>query len=372
MGHVPVPWFIGGDAITPDKVARLVSYVASGGREGVLNPLDCRVMALQTPGQGVRITTGAYNVLNRTAPNESYTGMIDVEEQVGTTPTGTGAGRSDLVVFIVKDSNNPQEGWDEPADPANGPYIETEIITGVPANTTKWSQLGLLGSAIAVARIDFPPSTGTVTQGMIKDLRSQQGAQDNGGGDSGGDNNGTDPIGGAPTPQSASFVDVKPCTSNSVLAPPNVGTGTRYSSWIKWPAEAGWTIPFPAWATHASIFFSINPAINANTWGELRVNINNGQLITQAIQFDVNFPLEAASGGGKQPIQCTNSGGMRFDYTVGDTIGIPASLRGKNVPLKIEGRTIDDFVYTARGNSAAVRGCVLYLHVAFKQGASLS
>lgn len=353
MGHVPVPWFVGGDAITPDKIARLVSYVAAGGREGVLNALDCRVLALQTPGPAIRVTPGAYTINNRTAPNENYSGMVESDDVVGTTATGSSGGRSDLVVIIVKDPNNTQEGWDEPADPANGPYISTEIITGVPAGTTTWAQLGRLGSAIALARIDIPANTATITQAMIKNLRSTTDGQANGGGTSGTVT--PDPVAGSPTPQSAAFIDSVNCTSDSTL---NAPAANQTGPWTFWPSEGSWNVSVPSWATEVAIYVIINPRISNSVFGRWRLMFNNRP--SQDSLFDVNFP---------GAVQANNP--LRTLYVLGGKLTIPAAERGKVVPVKTQAYTLNSGGGTP-GNSKADAGTVLYCSLAFRQGASLS
>lgn len=86
--------------------------------------------------------------------------------------TGSAGGRSDLIVAQVEDPNMAGEPWQTPTNPAVGPYIFTRVIPNVPAGTTSLRPLGYSGrSAIVLARVDLPASTGTVTASMITDLR---------------------------------------------------------------------------------------------------------------------------------------------------------------------------------------------------------
>lgn len=320
MGHVSVPWFIGGTAaVQSDKVARLLGHLAAGGREGVLNPLDCRVLALQTPGAGVRVTPGAYAIKLATRTYESYVGMIDEEDVVSTTATTSSGGRSDLVVFVVKNPTDSGEQWDIPADPANGPYVETEVITGVPAGTTSWKQLGLLGTAFAVARIDFPPSTATVTQTMLTDLRP--GATNA--------TPGTDPLATPPAAASQTIYRAYQSVGTSDLIPSN--TTAR-----EWPTGATFNIPVPSWATSFAYDIDVKSArlLNGNVVGNTWLKVGTYGYTTPTV-FDLNYTgsqsTEQVSGGGSYALPTASRGTtVPFSFVAAMNASQPGTLRFTN------------------------------------------
>ena len=166
-----VPWFIGSNgALHSPEVARSLAYAATGGGEGVVSPLDMRVVALGVPGASVGILPGGAVMLNR-SPGASYQSYVDrvlATEFLAIGATG-GVARHDLIVRRVQDPDYP--GWNVPADPVNGPYATYAVITGVSANCTTAKELNLNYPAIALARIDIPPLTGAIQQGHIVDLR---------------------------------------------------------------------------------------------------------------------------------------------------------------------------------------------------------
>ena len=175
MSWDPVPWFVGGGAQHSPEVARLLAYAATSGSEGIVVPTDLRVAPLDVPGTAVRVLAGAAFILNRAAGGgqQTYVARLPEPDQVAIAATGSGGRRSDLIVAMVEDPFMPGEPWQEPEDPTQGPYMFSRVIANVPAGTKRLQDVpGYAGaSAITLARIDLPPSTGTVTAGMITDLR---------------------------------------------------------------------------------------------------------------------------------------------------------------------------------------------------------
>jgi len=216
-----VPWFTGGPAHHSANVSRLLSHVAFGGQEGIVGARDLEVRALATPGGGVRVFPGACSVRNRAAnaKYEAYACRLPMADEVTITPTTSSGGRSDLIVVRVENSNIDSEPWDPPEDPRLGPYVFTRVIPNVGASVTTVEQLNLGYSALALARVDLPPSTTTVTQAMVKDLRKMTNVL-----------RGVPEVGAVETPAT---VQKQP-----------VGT------WGNWPGTFGPQIEIPAWATH--------------------------------------------------------------------------------------------------------------------------
>lgn len=171
MAVDPVPWFIQAPAEHSAEVARTLAYQAIGGKEGLARAGDLFVQALSVPGPAVQVLPGAAGILNRGSGGggQAYVGRVGSAVTVPIAATGSGAGRSDLIVFRVQD---PQYGGDVPASPEAGPYIFLDVISGVPAGTTRLQSVPSheADTAITLARVDLPASTGTVTAGMITNV----------------------------------------------------------------------------------------------------------------------------------------------------------------------------------------------------------
>lgn len=302
-----VPWAIGGgQAEHSANIARNVAFAAFGGREGIVGAADLEVRELAVAGSSVRVFPGTVAVKNRATGvrDEMYVGRLPTQDVVPVAPTSTAA-RSDLVAVVVKDPYLAGSPWNVPALPNLGPYIETVIISDVPSTTTDLASLGLGYSGVALARIDLPTNTGTITQNMIVDLRdlSQQ----------------------------------QMMRSLNITAPAAQQTLTQ-TSYVNWPSEANVLIDVPAWATHAKVFATLTgvAAGQAGTnggagWaanGDLRVRIGSGGNIAygQATRYN----LEVASGVARSTV-----------IAGAPLLAIPAALQGqKQVQLRIEGRKI--------------------------------
>jgi len=163
MALDPVPWAIGGDAEHGPDVARMLAYLATGGKQGVVAPTDLKVLPLDVPGSGVKVLAGGASVLNRTASQQAYTvrnANTDIDSvKIGA--TGSGAGRSDLIICRV-DNPNVDGNAPAPDDPVKGPYVKFDVIPGVPAGTRRLSSLSQYAglSAIELARVDLPSPPG--------------------------------------------------------------------------------------------------------------------------------------------------------------------------------------------------------------------
>lgn len=344
------PWAIE-DGQTSADVGRLVAWHAVDGLTGVGSPTDLRVRALDVPGGQVRAMPGTCTVPVKALGKsyQVYVGSNPTEDLVSIPATGSGGGRSDLIVARVE---NPITGepWQAPADPIAGQYIFTRRYPSVPSNTTHVAQVDPSASAITLARIDMPPSTGTVTDGMIVDLRKT--AQQE-----------------APLPEEATFTNTMVFTTSDALPPPSNSAGHQTSAWVNWPALATWTVKVPSRATSMQLFYQVNPAISANTWGELRFLVNG--VGTAAIPFDENFPK--VSEGGSNVVFSSNAGGMRTVYLAGAVRAVPAAERGTTITVRVQARTFSNQnAYLARGSSSVTSGSVGRLEIAFTQGASSS
>jgi hypothetical protein len=131
----------------------------TGGAEGVVDIGDLAVRPLDVPGPGFIVGDGACGIRGRsTAWDGTYYGLNIGDTVVdNVTGTGSGGGRADMVVARV----------------STGAVVDTHIIQGVPATARTVAETPEPNlSAIPLARIDWPASTGTITAGMITDLRT--------------------------------------------------------------------------------------------------------------------------------------------------------------------------------------------------------
>jgi hypothetical protein len=174
----PVPWAVGGGAEMSTDVLRTLAHAAT--HEGVIDAGDLKILPLEVPGGSVRWSPGSAVIDNRSpgGGGQKYVARNPVgstEIVTPINPTGSGGGRSDLIVVRVEDPQYPP--WDPYTDPEQikfGPYVFPRVIENVGAGVTHASQLPApynTQSMLAVARVDLPASTATVEAGHIVDLR---------------------------------------------------------------------------------------------------------------------------------------------------------------------------------------------------------
>jgi hypothetical protein len=296
MALDPVPFVIGGDAEHTPSVYRQQVYASTGGRQGVGGPGELKVTQLDVPGGGVKVAAGTATVLNRVSPFESYSlrnPVADVD-QVKFAATGSGGGRSDLVVARV-DNPYVDGNAQAPADPVHGPYTRFAVIPGVPAGTTRLADLPQYAgvSAVELARVDIPASTGTVTSSMIVDLRNLT----------------------APRTETVR-VSATPTDYYVTMA-----TG----QWKPFPENPITGLRVPSWATHAVIRMeTAMKYLEGNAYGNFRGFIGPAGAQATANLFSTQG-IDVSTGGGqyRQPFIAPSNG----------YFPIPASMRGTTVQL---------------------------------------
>ena len=164
-----VPYLVGGGFEHSAEVMRAALAAATSGAEGVLGAADFRVTPTAVPGTSVAVSPG--NALLRNSyvggGAQSYAVRAPSQTELPIQATGSAGARTDLVVARIDDPTYQGGAF----DPATFEAAKFEVIRGVPANTVSVAGLGLSYPAIALARVTLPASTGTVTAGMITDLR---------------------------------------------------------------------------------------------------------------------------------------------------------------------------------------------------------
>lgn len=290
MAFDPTPWFIGGGAQHSVDVARLLAFASTGGAEGIVSPGDLKVRALDTPGSSVIIGPGAALILNRSAgaDGQTYVMRAPTDTTVEVAPTGP-SGRSDLLVVRVED---PQYApWQPPADPVTAQYVVPFVVQGVPGDTVDAAALNLGYSAVAVARLDIPANTGTITPGMVKDVRRL----------------------------------ARPRNQRVQLTGNPASATLTSGSYIGFPDYRP-TVQVPPWATHALVMGHITSlgVVGGDTLGAFR------------LQFGV--PGGATELGSDQPFNYDGSGGdQRTSELVVAQVDVRA-MRGRNAEVVIGAR----------------------------------
>lgn len=296
MAWDSVPWFVGGGAQHSPEVARLMAYASTSGAEGIVTPGDLKVAALPVPGGSVTVAPGAGLIRNRATggTSQTYVARNPVEDTVGIAPTGSGSGRTDLIVAQIEDPFMAGEPWQDPADPTVGPYIFTRVIPNVPANTTRLQDVpGYSGrSAITLARVDIPASTGTITSAMITDLRAL-----------------------AMPRQWREMIPYGNLQSEYLNA---------VNTWGDWPTALKPQVRVPDWATDVFVTVNLTGVLrinNENADGLVRVVF--GQALGDAVIYDINTD--------------SGLGGQRFDVMPALWAPVTA-LRGQLVTVKLQGQ----------------------------------
>lgn len=295
MTFDPVPWAIGGGAVSPIESARLLAHLASNGGAGVVGPSDLKVKPLSPAAGGVAVGKGAGAALNRFAGvdggQQSYLLRNPGDHgPVTINPTPSGSGRSDLVAVIIED---PQyAGQPAPASVANGPYVRVRVYEGVAANVTTLEQVAPGQAGLALARVDIPANTGTITAAMIKNLRELL------------------------TARSEPFLAVVNPTATA-----NMPTAA-YGDWIG--GVVGTQVPIPRWANRVTLSGTVSGAkFNApGAGGAVRVRLG-ADIFTEPVAFDLATAIQADR---VQALMAGQSG-----------LVVPASIRGTTQSMWFQG-----------------------------------
>lgn len=288
----------GSELTGPVLRAQLKSATRAG--EGIIEYGDLRVRELAVPGTSVRVASGSCVILGREVSFQgSYYGTNFGEEQVAISETGASP-RSDMIVAQVEDPTISGSPWAH--DPATEPLIYLRVIEGVdPSATTVPPGI----SAIPLARIDMPASTGTVEQEYITDLRT--------------------------------MMDER---SKIVMRVQRGVTPTDYAGNIvspdfeNWPNIVWTDIDVPPWATQVQIdavwgqagFFPDDYSGSGSTdaRGEARVSLGVTGNVVRSAWSAYNFN------------QLSPSNGIRVAVFNSDQVLVPAAMRGTTTNLQMQ------------------------------------
>lgn len=285
-----VPYLVGGGFEHSAEVMRSALYAATGGAEGITSTGDLQVLPLAVPGTSVRVLPGAATLLNRYGggAGQSYAMRVQSATEVPITATGSTGGRSDLIIARIDDPTYQGISF----DPATHQAARLDVIAGVPASTQSLAGLNLTYPAIPLARVDIPASTGTITAGMITDLRT------------------------IARPRSLRRMLTAQPTSTFALT-------KEKTTFVTFPSQK-WSLPVPPWAsrvivraTVGSLWVNGTVASPGKAIGQLRVRI--GTATSQASWY--NFQALAA--------------GARFTMDIADDVPI-TQHRGQTVDVSVE------------------------------------
>ncbi|MFE4869551.1 hypothetical protein [Streptomyces sp. NPDC056682] len=249
---------------------RMMIRDLSRGSEGVTEYGDLKVVPLPTPGAGVQISDGSAVIRGRAnAWQGSYTAYNIGTATVPVAPTGA-TPRTDMIVLRVLDPE-----FEGSKDPAKDAVNVFEVIPNVEATATT-PPAGMTG--VALACIDIPAKTATITAGMIRDLRA------------------------VANPRTVS----KLFTASPAEDQPYKGTGY---TWTQWPPVARWKVYVPSWAVRARIKMTL---AGLQLMGGYGYGGSAGRLGTLQYQSVV---VES------------NAGSERLNFISADTIDIPPAYR---------------------------------------------
>lgn len=301
MATDPVPFFVGQAGVRHSaETVRLGLYASTGGAEGVAGVSDLKVQAQAVPNGTVRVLTGGALLLNRYAggSNQSYALRNATATDVTVTPTGSGGGRTDLVVARILDTQ--YEGT-PPADVNAFEYSRIVTIQGVPAGTTTAKELNLGYPAIALAKITLPASTGTVTAAMITDLRRV-----------------------AIPRRDRAMSTVFPTGKWQLGTGQQIPAGA-YGTWPLKDAQR-MSVYVPEWATRVDILVHLSGVVYAKS------NDSNQTAAAVRTTFGTTTPGESGILA-----QDGDDAGSRMHYTVIGTHLIPSAMRGTTQLLGVQG-----------------------------------
>lgn len=274
MTLAQAPLLVDGATHSAQTFRMMIRDLSRGG-EGITEGADLKVRPLPTPGPGVEVGNGSGVIRGRAnAWQGSYTAYNIGTATVPVAPTGA-TPRSDLLVLRVTDPE-----YEGGLDPAKDTINTFEVIPNVSPAATKVPD-GVTG--IALARLDLPASTATVTAAMITDLRS------------------------VANPRSEAHIFTASPTSDDNYK----GTGYK---WAVWPRIARWQVAVPHWAVRARVKMTLAgiQLIGGTIYGGTAFQL--GPVVGQSVVIDSAWP-----GGDYSE---------RLHLISADTLAIPESLRG--------------------------------------------
>ena len=169
MAMERVPYLVGGGFEHSAEIMRVMLAAATSGAEGIMAPGDMKVKPLPVPGTSVVVNPGNALIRNSYSggAGQTYATRAPEQTEIPIQATGSAGWRNDLIVARIDDPTY-QGG---PFDPLTFEAAKFEVIRGVASGQKDVKSLGLSYPAIPLARLNIPPSTGTISATHITDLR---------------------------------------------------------------------------------------------------------------------------------------------------------------------------------------------------------
>lgn len=342
---LPNPIYIDQQALHAASVIRLMAYAAAEGKQGVLMPGHLPVQAMPTPAGQVQVMPGGYSILakHQGGDFEAYLGKVLAAEPVQVNPTDSSGPRTDLIILRVENPYVAGAGsWPVPSDAVNGPYVYPRVIEGVPPGTNNVIAVNASWSAITLARITRPANTGVVQQADITDLRSLAKLDGE-----------RITIINNPPPEPPPIA--YPLWTGSKEVNDNSTHTKSQTSFHDWPAEGSFQVPIPEWAQLADVLVLVNPEIDGNVYGDLRITLDGQATDLNPAIYNYNY--------------ARTIGPEQYLTAVAGPVTIPASLRGKVVTLRLQARSLaNDSAHP--GRFITHQGCYVTAQLNFKRAPS--
>lgn len=307
MAMERVPYLVGGGFEHSAEVMRAMLAAATSGAEGIVTPGDFKVQPLAVPGTGVRVAPGNALIRNSYGGGQAqtYACRAGTQTEIPIEATGSAGSRTDLIVARIDDPTYQGGSF----DPLTFEAARFEVIRGVPASTKTVAGLGLSYPAIPLARVTLPASTGTVTAGMITDLRFL--AQ----------------------PRRERHLYVYNLVQGDGIH--RLSNTRDIGDWWPNPKDVlGWYIDIPEWAHRVRILGQVGgvmvPRAGGNAWGRLWARIGSIYDETGINSQEVSWDLR---GGGPS--------NTREAWIAGADRSVPANIKGReDMYVGLRGRVI--------------------------------
>ncbi|RSN55611.1 hypothetical protein DMH12_15450 [Streptomyces sp. WAC 04229] len=280
MALFPRPLLTNGATHSAQQFRMMIRDLANGA-EGITQGDDLKVAQRTTPGGGVLIGDGSGVIRGRANTFQGHYSVCNVGTvDVPIAATGSGSGRSDMLIIRVEDPE-----YEGSLNPETDQIVYPQVISNVSSSATAIPDSR---TGIPLARIDIPANTSTITNAMITDLRK------------------------VANPRRQRYLATQSPASQST----GIGASTSYSYFS---TAAGWNIAIPDWATKAIVRVDISPMRYAlgNFWGQLSATFG-ASLATQTTLLDDD----------------QGTGVRRISATVADTLTIPTAYRGTTQLLR--------------------------------------
>ncbi|MFY7066004.1 hypothetical protein ACOQFV_09095 [Nocardiopsis changdeensis] len=293
-------WAVAG-AQSSARIARLQLQSGTRSGNGIVESGDLLVRELAVPGTSVRVSSGAAVILGKEAAFQgSYYAHNIGDATVPISATGSGGGRTDMVVLQVEDPGIDGTPWTH--DPAVDPVYYFRVIEGVSSTATE-PPSGL--TAIPLARITIPASTSTITNSMITDLRQML------------------------NPRIHTEVRVQ---KGQGLADGRFDEADFTSDYERWP-QHDWTVTIPSWATQVQVQANWSNVMYPQPGGTTAVYDARGLVRVGLIGTGGNTLYTMSSAYNFNPTSATN--GYRCSIGLAAQANIPTAMRGMTCDLRM-------------------------------------